>query len=143
MEHGAAWITYRPDLPQDQVEELTELVESTLYGLSALPEQESPIVLTAWGRQLEAESTDDGNVERFFRTYADGRQSPEKGATCAGNSQTGRRRSCRRPGANSPTHARRAAPAPARRRGNPARPDLLAGPAVRPGAGRPGGGRWR
>jgi hypothetical protein len=90
LEHGAAWITYSPDLPADQVETLTELVEGEPYGLlSPLPGQESPVVLTAWGRQLAADSADDGEVERFFNTYANGRQTPEKGAPCAGVSATG------------------------------------------------------
>jgi hypothetical protein len=90
MEHGAVWVTYQPDLPEDQVSDLKEMAEGTPYGLmSPLPEQEAPIVVTAWGRQLEADSVDDDDVERFIRTYADGRQTPEKGAACAGNSQTG------------------------------------------------------
>ena len=90
LEHGATWVTYSPDLPEDQVEELAELVEGNPYRmLSPLEGQESPIVVTAWGRQLEIESTEDDDLERFLRTYTDGRQTPEKGAVCAGNSSTG------------------------------------------------------
>jgi hypothetical protein len=90
MEHGAAWVTYSPDLPADQVEQLTELVEGNPYRiLSPLPGQESPIVASAWGRQLEVVSADDGELERFLQTYTNGRQTPEKGAACAGNDTTG------------------------------------------------------
>jgi hypothetical protein len=90
LEHGAAWITYSPDLPADQVEMLTELVDGNPYAmLSPLEGQESPVVVTAWGRQIERDSAEDDDVRRFVRTYADGRQTPEKGAACAGNSQPG------------------------------------------------------
>jgi hypothetical protein len=90
LEHGATWITYSPDLPADQVEELTGLAEGNPYRLlSPLPGQESPIVASAWGRQLEVDSTDDDELERFLRVYTDGRQSPEKGAACVGNNTTG------------------------------------------------------
>lgn len=90
MEHGAAWVTYDPDLPADQVETLTELVEGDPYRiLSPLPGQESPVVVTAWGRQIEADSATDDDVERFLDIYANGRQTPEKGAACVGNPTTG------------------------------------------------------
>jgi hypothetical protein len=90
LEHGATWITYQPDLPDDQVEQLTELAEGNPYRmLSPLPGQESPIMVTAWGRQLPVDSADDGELERFLRAYTDGRQTPEKGAVCAGNPSPG------------------------------------------------------
>jgi hypothetical protein len=90
MEHGALWVTYNSDLPEDQVEQLVDEVEGNPYRLlSPLPEQESPIVATAWGRQMTFDSVDDGDFGRFLRTYTNGRQTPEKGAACAGNTQTG------------------------------------------------------
>ena len=90
MEHGAVWITYSDDLPDDQLEQLVDEVEGNPYRiLSPLPGQESPVVATAWGRQVEFDSADDGELRRFLRTYTDGRQTPEKGAACVGNTQTG------------------------------------------------------
>jgi hypothetical protein len=90
MEHGAVWITYQPELPEDQVETLTDLIDGEQYGLlSPLPGQDAPIVATAWGRQIEAQSADDDAVERFVDVYADGPQTPEKGAACVGNTTTG------------------------------------------------------
>lgn len=90
LEHGAVWVTYSPDLPADQVEELTGLVEGDPYRmLSPLPGQESPVVLTAWGRQIEVDSAGDETVEDFLSTYTNGRQTPERGAACAGNTSTG------------------------------------------------------
>ena len=90
LEHGAVWVTYNPDLPQDQVAQLTEAVDGDPYGLlSPLPGQEESIMLTAWGRQLAVENAGEEAVEEFVNTYASGPQSPEQGAACAGNSSTG------------------------------------------------------
>jgi hypothetical protein len=90
LEHGAVWVTYDPDLPEGQVDQLTEAVEGDPYGLlSPLPEQEAPIMLTAWGRQLAVDSADDDRIGEFLSTYTSGPQTPERGAACAGNSSTG------------------------------------------------------
>ena len=85
MEHGAAWVTYSPDLPESQVDQLADEVDGRPYRLlSPRPEQEAPIVLTAWGRQVAVESADDDRVSDFLDAYSNGPQTPEKGATCAG-----------------------------------------------------------
>ena len=106
--------------------------------MSPLPEQESPIVLTAWGRTLEVDSADDERVDEFLRSYTNGPQTPEKGAACVGVTTTGRRSSPaddaerraqrpRQPGrAVAPAGPRprdfRASPARAAGRPGPARP---------------------
>ena len=91
MEHGAAWITYKPDLPAAQVKALREMAEGDAYILmSPFPDQKSPINLSAWGRRLSVESASDERVEQFLDTYKNGPQTPEKGASCSvGNSSTG------------------------------------------------------
>jgi hypothetical protein len=90
LEHGAVWITYNDDLPDDQVEELAGKVQGDPYGLmSPLPEQDSPIVLSAWGRRLAVDSADDKRIDDFLEAYASGPQTPERGAACVGNTTTG------------------------------------------------------
>ena len=90
LEHGAVWITYRPDLPADQVAALSEQVEGNPYGLmSPQPGQTEPILLRAWGRRLSVPNADDGRIGDFVRTYASGPQTPERGAACSGTSATG------------------------------------------------------
>jgi uncharacterized protein DUF3105 len=43
LEHGAVWITYLPDLPQDEIEVLRDLAESNGFVLvSPYPDQVSP-----------------------------------------------------------------------------------------------------
>lgn len=84
LEHGAVWLTYRPDLPTEQVQKLRSLVRGEGFVLmSPFPEQASPIVLTAWGLQLEVDSADDGRIPNFIDMYQVGPQTPERGATCA------------------------------------------------------------
>jgi Protein of unknown function (DUF3105) len=87
MEHGAVWITYRPDLPADQVEQLKGLVRGKSYTLlSPFPDLPSPVVASAWGVQLTADSADDGRLGQFVSKYRQGAQTPEPGATCVGGS---------------------------------------------------------
>ncbi|MCA1692562.1 MAG: DUF3105 domain-containing protein, partial [Actinobacteria bacterium] len=59
MEHGAVWVTYRPDLPRAQVDVLRQLARSRAYVLvspwkdSSLP---APVVASAWAAQLKLSS---------------------------------------------------------------------------------------
>jgi hypothetical protein len=85
LEHGAVWITYSPDLSVDEVERLRDIAESQSYILvspyEGLP---SPIVASAWGKQLSLESAEDPDLERFIGAYRQGPQTPEPGAVCTG-----------------------------------------------------------
>ncbi|WP_049579770.1 DUF3105 domain-containing protein [Streptomyces sp. SBT349] len=85
LEHGAVWVTYNDAAAEADIETLTTRVSSTPYSLmSPLPDQESPIVLTAWGNQLALDSADDPRVAEFFDTFVQGEQTPEPGAPCTG-----------------------------------------------------------
>jgi hypothetical protein len=83
LEHGAVWLTYRPDLPADQIAKLKTLIKGNPYGLmSPYPDQPSPIALTAWSLQLRVDSADDARISTFIKTYSSGPQTPELGAPC-------------------------------------------------------------
>ena len=85
LEHGAVWITYSPDLPQDQKDEIRQLVEGqTCMLASPHPDLPAPVVASAWGKQLTLESADSPDLERFVRAYRLGPQTPEVGAACTG-----------------------------------------------------------
>jgi len=89
MEHGAVWVTYQPDLPAEDVGMLRDAVSSHSYALlSPYPDLESPVVLTAWGIQLEVDSADDDRVATFLDRYVLGPQTPELGATCSNGNGT-------------------------------------------------------
>ena len=85
LEHGAVWLTYRPDLPADQVDTLRRLAAGQTFILvTPLDGLSAPIVATAWGRQLELESAEDGALNAFIREFRQGPTAPEPGAPCTG-----------------------------------------------------------
>jgi hypothetical protein len=91
MEHGAVWLTYSPDLAADQVEVLKTLQaggkEVLVSPFEGLP---SPIVASAWGKQLQVESTEDPRLAEFVSYFDDGPQTPEVGTPCdGGTTETG------------------------------------------------------
>ena len=82
LEHGAIWITYRPDVPPEQVDLLAGLARSRRDVLvsrwdEGLP---APLVATAWGRQLRLPAATDPRLTDFVRLYAN--QGPEINAPC-------------------------------------------------------------
>ncbi|MEY9213569.1 DUF3105 domain-containing protein [Thermobifida halotolerans] len=86
LEHGAVWITYRPDLPEEEVAELESLYRAGSYVLVSPYEGEmdAPIVASAWGAQVGVDSADDHRLSSFLRAYERGPQTPEPGASCSG-----------------------------------------------------------
>ena len=83
LEHGAVWIAYRPDLPQEQIETLSKMVQSGPHQLlSPYIGLSSPVVATAWGKQLKLENAQDPRLAIFLKTYVQGPQTPEPGAPC-------------------------------------------------------------
>ncbi|WP_151524533.1 DUF3105 domain-containing protein [Serinicoccus kebangsaanensis] len=88
LEHGAVWLTYRPDLPADQVEVLTELGGEDYMLVSPLADQDSPVVATAWDHQLTLDTADERTLQAFIREYKQGPQTPELGAACTSGTNT-------------------------------------------------------
>lgn len=83
LEHGAAWITYQPDLPAETIAAIEDRFRGQTYTLvSPYPDQRSPIVLTTWGVQLEVDDIDDDRVGKFIERYRLGPNTPERGAAC-------------------------------------------------------------
>lgn len=83
LEHGAAWITYRPDLPASEIEALRELSARKVL-ISPVQGQSSPIMATAWGYQLSLDSTEDPRLSQFIAEFAGSLAAPEPGAACSG-----------------------------------------------------------
>jgi hypothetical protein len=85
LEHGAVWFSYQPDLDEDQVSTLEDLASGNDYTVvSPYEDQESPVVASAWGLQLEVDSADDPRLAVFAEKYRQGPQTPEPGASCFG-----------------------------------------------------------
>ncbi len=85
LEHGAVWVTYRPDLPAEQVDHLQTLLRTRGYTLlSPYPDLPAPVVASAWGYQLQLNGVDDPRLTQFLAKYVQGDQTPEPGAACVG-----------------------------------------------------------
>jgi hypothetical protein len=99
LEHGAVWITYRPNLPAAQVKALQSfvgnqsLIDEGQYGKNrfmdlspwadnSLP---APIVVSAWGYQLYVTSPTDPRIQQFVTKFRHSQTySPEYGSAVDG-----------------------------------------------------------
>jgi hypothetical protein len=83
LEHGAVWITYKPEIKKEEIVKLTTMLsDKTKILLSPHSEQMSQIVATAWGRRLEVETASDPRLNKFIDFFTDGESAPEAGITC-------------------------------------------------------------
>ncbi len=85
LEHGAVWITYRPDLSSSQVTRLVDLFKkqsmlaepqdggrsNRFMDLSPWADNDlpAPIVISSWGYQLRVQSADDPRLQQFIDTF--------------------------------------------------------------------------
>ena len=83
MEHGAVWITYRPDLPKADVDRLAARANSFVL-VSPFPNLPAPVVASAWGKQVQLTSVDDPRLTQFISEFREGPQTPEPGTLCQG-----------------------------------------------------------
>ncbi|MGI5212242.1 DUF3105 domain-containing protein [Plantactinospora sp. CA-290183] len=84
LEHGAIWVTYKSDLPAEQVEKLAGKIRGNEYMLmSPVQDLGAPISLQAWGYQLKLDNADDGRIDDFISALREN-ASMEPGAPCSG-----------------------------------------------------------
>ncbi|WP_157537338.1 DUF3105 domain-containing protein [Nocardioides sp. Root190] len=84
LEHGTTWLTYRPDdLDAAGIEQLADLLPDNGI-LSPYPDQEAPVVITVWGRQLALTGADDPRIPLFIAEFGAGETAPEPYASCHG-----------------------------------------------------------
>ncbi|MFD4231959.1 DUF3105 domain-containing protein [Streptomyces sp. NPDC058545] len=85
LEHGAVWVTYNEKAKPADIEKFAERVARTPYSLmSPVEDQDAPLILSAWGKQVTVKSATDARVAQFFTKYVQGPQTPEPGAACTG-----------------------------------------------------------
>ena len=87
LEHGAVWITYKPDLGQTDVAKLKSIVQAKTKGyldLSPYPGLPAKVVASAWGKQIRLKGADDPELTKFIDKYQLGPQAPELGSACTG-----------------------------------------------------------
>jgi Protein of unknown function (DUF3105) len=85
LEHGAVWIAYDPALDAAQKSALSTLVaQQAKVTATPYPDLDSPLVVTAWARQLRLDSVDDPRVLQFIEIYRNSSNAPEPNAACQG-----------------------------------------------------------
>lgn len=84
MEHGAVWITYRPDLAKADVDKLKELTPPTYGLLSPMAGIPAPVVVSAWGKQLQLTGANDPRLPIFIKEYLRSQSVPEPLGACTG-----------------------------------------------------------
>jgi len=90
LEHGAVWITYQPSLAKDQVDKLKKLVDGDpTRMLSPYPGLKEPISVQAWEHRIFADKASDSRIKEFVELFTAGPQTPERGASCQGSTETG------------------------------------------------------
>ena len=81
---GAVWATYQPDLADSEVEHLLDDLQGEYdVLLSPYPGQESPIMLTSWGRQLPLDSATDERLAYFLVLYTNDEAAPLADESCS------------------------------------------------------------
>ena len=89
LEHGAIWITYdTAALSASDIEKLQRLGTATknqgylvVSPYAGIP---SPVVVSAWGFQLQLDDVNDPRLEQFIAKYLLASTAPEPGAACVG-----------------------------------------------------------
>ncbi len=81
LEHGAVWITYRPDLDGGAIDALEGFARRRDVLVSPYPGLDSAIVLTTWGTQLRLDSPDGDVIDEFIRAFQH-RTAPENNVGC-------------------------------------------------------------
>lgn len=85
LEHGAIWITYQPDLPQDQVTTLrNQAARQSFVLVSPMVGLPAKVVASAWGQQIQLDAADDERLDQFIRRFRLSPEAPEPGAACGG-----------------------------------------------------------
>ena len=82
MDHGVAWITYRPDLPQRQIASLRPYSQENYVIVSPYPGQDAPVIATSWRVQLELNSANDPRLEQFVNQFRISELAPLSGNRC-------------------------------------------------------------
>jgi hypothetical protein len=90
LEHGAVWITYRPDLPEADVAKLADIIRGNDFMLMSPYEGlDKPVSIQAWGYQLKVDDAGDSRLKEFATVLAQN-ASMEPGVPCSsGNYTTG------------------------------------------------------
>lgn len=84
LDHGVVWITYRSDLPQEQIQTLRSYSDKEYVIVSPYPDQPAPVIATAWRNQLRLQSAGDERLSQFVEQFRISETAPLAGNGCTG-----------------------------------------------------------
>jgi hypothetical protein len=84
MDHGVVWITYRPDLPAEQIEQLRPYGDEKYVIVSPYPDLPAPVVATAWRNQIYLDGVNDPRLREFVDEFRISELAPLSGNRCVG-----------------------------------------------------------
>lgn len=84
MDHGVVWIAYRPDLPQEQIQQLRPYGDEEYVIVSPYPGLPAPVVATAWRNQIYLEGANDPRLREFVNEFRNIELAPLSGNRCVG-----------------------------------------------------------
>ena len=85
LEHGVVWITYRPDLPADQIDLLRDFTAGQEHLIvSPYPDLPALIIASAWGHQQRFDTLDMAALEILVQDLRNSPDAPEPGGSCEG-----------------------------------------------------------
>lgn len=82
LDHGVVWITYRPDLPAEEVETLRRYGAERYVIISPYPGQDAPVIATSWRIQLALDGADDPRLRQFVDQFRISEIAPLAGNGC-------------------------------------------------------------
>ncbi|MCH7231413.1 DUF3105 domain-containing protein [Glycomyces sp. L485] len=91
LEHGAVWLTYDPELvDEDQAATLSGKISGRNYSfMSPYPSQGVAVSLQSWGNQYQTDDVDDPKIDEYLNHYIqNGDNLAEMNATCGNGVST-------------------------------------------------------
>jgi hypothetical protein len=83
LEHGTVWITYQPNLPQDQIDTLKDIAKESYILVSPYPGINAPVIASSWDHQIKLSGANDPRLKQFIKKYRlNPKYTPELGALC-------------------------------------------------------------
>lgn len=83
LEHGTVWITYQPNLPQDQIDTLKDIAKESYILVSPYPGIDAPVIASSWDHQIKLNGANDPRLKQFIKEYRlNPKYTPELGALC-------------------------------------------------------------
>jgi hypothetical protein len=84
MDHGVVWISFRPDLPQEEIDTLRPYGDEEYVIVAPYPGLKAPVVASSWRNQIGLDGADDPRLRQFVDQFRNTTTAPLSGNRCVG-----------------------------------------------------------